>query len=76
MDYLAYQDGELCTLDNFLDIREEKGQKEIRVSHRGFDGVELIWMDLELMKEDVSQLVDDFLKAIQDHGTPRQKNLI
>ena len=75
LNHLAYQAGELLVVDSFTDIRREHGVIEIQVKWRGFAEEESDWVTLSSLREDVPDLVDDYIKDIQKTGTMRQRTV-
>lgn len=42
-DYLAFQEGEYCAIDEMLDIRDKHGKIQILVCWKGFGDDEPTW---------------------------------
>jgi len=74
-NYLAFQDGEYCVVDEIQDINMQDGEVKLLVKWRGFDDEEPGWESLALMREDVPQLVTEFLEEIRNSGTKRQRRI-
>lgn len=73
--HLEYQQGELLVIDNFDDIREKDGQVECLVRWKGFSDEERDWVAYETLKEDVPDLIREFLDDTIKSGTKRQRQL-
>jgi hypothetical protein len=74
-EHLAYQQGELCAVERFTDIREHEGVLQLMAKWKGFGEVENTWEGLEIMRHDVPEMVRDFIMEMKDTGTPRQRAL-
>ena len=74
-EYLAFQDGEYCVVNEFQDIRVRGGEVELLTKWRGFDDEEPQWESLKIMREDVPVLVDEFIAQLMQTGTARQKRI-
>jgi hypothetical protein len=74
-EHLAYQQGELCVVERFTDVREYEGVLQLMAKWKGFGEVENTWEDLEIMRHDVPEMVKDFVTEMKYTGTPRQRAL-
>lgn len=74
-DHLAYQQDELLVIEDFEDIRERSGVIEIAVKWMGFDKSENDWVEFSTLREDVPEMLEDFITSIRSHGTPRQRKI-
>jgi hypothetical protein len=74
-EYLAYQQGELCVVERFTDVRKYEGVLQPMAKWKGFGEVENTWEELEIMRHDVPEMVKDFITELIDTGTPRQRAL-
>jgi hypothetical protein len=74
-EHLAYQQGELCVVERFTDVRKHEGVLQIMAKWKGFSEVENTWEDLEIMRQDVPVMVQEFVMEIKDMGTPGQRAL-
>lgn len=75
-DYLAFQEGEYCLVDEFEDIRLKDGELELLVKWKRFDDEQPAWKSFQIMREDVPTRVKEFLNELSEHGTKRQKQLV
>ena len=73
--YLAFQEGEYCVVDEFQDIRTKEGEVELLTKWKGFDDEEPQWESLKIMREDVPVLVSEFIEDIIQSETQRQKRI-
>lgn len=62
-------------VDQFLDIRLEKGEPQLLVKWKGFDDEEPQCKAFITMREDVPSLVEDFLTDTLSNGTARQRRI-
>lgn len=74
-EYLAFQEGEYCVAEEIQDIRKVKGEMEVLVKWKGFDGEEPQWESFEIMREDIPKMLSDFLQDISLSGTVPQQRL-
>jgi len=75
LDQLAFQDGELCVVDKFVDIRMHEGAFQVLCEWKGFDEEDPAWEDIDTMRQDVPVLLQEFLEELKKHGTSEQKRL-
>lgn len=75
-NYLRYQQGQYCIVEKFLDLRASESGPQVLVEYAGFSDEEPLWMPLREMREDVPELLNEFLEWIQVEGTPRQKQIL
>lgn len=73
VNHLAYQTGELLVVEIFTDIRCKQDVTELQIKWRGFAEEESDWVSLALLREDVPELLDDYLQDIQKAGSRRQR---
>jgi hypothetical protein len=73
MEHLSYQDGELCVVEEFTDLREHEGAIQLMAKWRGFAEVENTWEDYQVMQHDVPVMVKEFITEMKTAGTPRQR---
>lgn len=76
MDHLKYQQGELLVIDSFQGIRSKNSDIEILVRWRGFPISESDWVSVKTLKEDVPELLEDFIKDLSANGTQKERSLI
>lgn len=74
-NHLAYQQNAFLVVQNFDNIRSVQGHVELLTNWRGFAEVESSWVSLALLREDVPELVKDYLNDIQKSGYRRQRSL-
>ena len=75
INQLSFQDGELCVVEKFLDLRERRGRVEVRVQWKGFEDEDPAGEDIGAIRNDVPILLSEFLGEIQTNGTARQKRI-
>jgi len=75
LNQLAYQEGELCVVEELMDIRVHNGVVEILVKWKGFEEEDPGWELFDTMKEDIPALVSDFLIELKNSGTARQRRI-
>lgn len=75
INQLSFQDGELCAIEKFLDLRERRGRVEVRVQWKGFEDEDPAWENIDAIRNDVPILLSEFLGEIQTNGTARQKRI-
>ena len=75
LNHVAYQTSELMNVSKFLDLRKTKGTVEVLTKWKGLDSSEDSWENIEVMREDVPVLIEEFLKTIAANGTAKQKRM-
>ena len=75
LDHLAYQQGELLLIDQFIDIRRKQGDTELIVTWRGFNLDKSDWVSLSSLLENVPELVKDYLADISISGTKKPRDI-
>ena len=75
LNHLSYQEGELLVVEAFTDIRRKQGVTELQVKWRGFDAVKSDWVSLSSLREDVPDLLEEYLQEIQKTVTNRQRTI-
>ena len=75
LNHLAYQEGELLVIDEFLDIRSTQGSIELLVKWRGFSEIETDWVSLQSLREDVPDLHQEYIHHTKVNGTKLQRAL-
>lgn len=73
--HLDYQNGELLVIETIEDIRLIDGLVECRVKWKGFETIENDWLPIDILKEDVPELFNEFLVDMSTTGTKRQREL-
>ena len=74
-NHLSYQKGELLLIENFSGIRRKGTKFEIRVKWRGFPEEESDWTKIEHLREDVPEMLDQYLNDLRVSGTPRERKI-
>ena len=76
LNHIAYQAGELLVIDSFLDIRRNKGTVELLIKWRGFTEDETDWVTHESLREDVPEMLQEYLNEVSRSGARRQRAII
>jgi hypothetical protein len=74
-EHLAYLEDEWCVVDHFVDLRKRTGTCELKVYWKGFEERDSTWEPFADMKEDVPDMLRDFLLDLTRTGTPAKKKL-
>ena len=74
-NHIAYQENEPLVVKYFDDIRDVNGTTEVLTVRRGFDHGASSWVKVNNMKEDVLQMLHDYIKDLRKSGTPRQRTI-
>ena len=75
MEHLEYQTGELLVVESITDIRRNRGIVELQVKWRGFTEDESDWVPISSLREDVPELVTEYLEELPSSGTKRQRSI-
>ena len=75
-EHLEYQENELLVVEDFEDLRATDNGLEVRVKWQQIDEAESDWVSYDSLKDDVPQLVDEFISDIKKSGTRKQKSLV
>ena len=74
-DHIAFQKNELFIVEEFTGIRKKGTEFELQVKWRGFPKSESDWTSLNTLKEDVPQMVRDYIDELLHSGTARERKL-
>lgn len=74
-NYLAFQDDEIFIIKQFDDIRKKSGKIQVLVSWKGFGDEERDWLDIEMVRENVPDFFDGFIRKLSKDGNSRQRKL-
>ena len=72
-EHLRFQQGELFIVSEILDIRKKHGKIELLASWFGLD--EATWETLDHLRDDVPEMVEDYLNHLCESGSPADKRL-
>lgn len=75
LNHIAYQTNELMNVSKFVDLRNNKGIVQVLTQWKGLDSSEDSWENIEVMREDVPVLIQEFLNEIAANGSGRQKRI-
>jgi len=75
LDHLQYQQGELLVIKEFHGIRKIDGQVELLVEWKGFTDSEKDWVAYPSLKEDVPELVQEYIDELKQSGSKQEKTL-
>ena len=74
-DHLLYQQDELLVIERFEGIKQESGEISCEVKWRGFSSDENDWVSIDILREDVPVMIQDFKKELMSSGSPRERHL-
>lgn len=74
-NHIAYQENELLVIEDLEDIRKTADEVQLLVKWRGFESEENDWVSLPSLREDVPELVQEYLQTAAKEGTPRQRKI-
>lgn len=74
-NHLSYQNNELFLIHSFDDIRKRNGACQLLVSWKGFSDEERDWVDIDLLKKNAPNMVEEHLSSLIDSGTTRQRKI-
>ena len=75
-EHLQYQDNELLVVEDLEDIIMTDNGLEKRVKWQGFSETESDWVSYDYLKEDVPELIEDFISNLKISGTKKQKSMV
>lgn len=75
-EHLEYQAGELLAVDQFCDLRNNAGKVEVLVQWKGFDETDQDWVDIDSLRQDVPEMLQEFLDNVNNTGSQRQRRIV
>jgi len=75
LNHLAYQENELMVISTFNGIRRSQGELQVLAKWRGLSADEDSWEPVDTLREDVPDMLQDYIDSLLESGSRTEKKL-